>query len=711
MDTEYTSWPENFPETVCLVPYEELRHSTDPEIKGLYERAKNQEDREAATELINRLVSDEGIEKIKSLASRHPQAVVVSVHAVEGKGKNVIPVTLAAFIGETGNLKVDRNIVQSSIVSNTGQSTWRRLAFRSTFEGEVEPGKDYILVDDVVSAGGTFSELRHFIEKNGGKVVDTVAMANGAKSRNAVLAVTPAHILELERKYGVQLIQQFLQEEHLYGGNHKALTDAEARTLLGAKSLDEARDQIAAARQERSSRTRSEIFQGTSQNPETLNSPPFSKDKSKSRKSPQEKTGSLRDAGGRPGSAAAIPQEQNMPDGKEDASQMTPLQTREGKQPDGTYIPTKEDREFVRMREKIIPHEQKLLLAEQSAAFLERNLPGSAEAVEARRNADELRKKLGDLTALYEAETIHEEKTMSDDFDEEERFLEKAAAEEEAYERATEAVGAEENSREPMTPEERAFRVAIDQRIKIGESLKNGSLPCLPGSDGYADTTPAVNLVTGTRYHGANLLYLKDFQKRNGFPTAEYATFEAIQKSGIPIRQGERGITISYNTRNEQTKEWEHKTARLFNVAQTAKPWAFKKYAEGLAAAAEQEREEFLKTQFGDAYKPKEKAQKEPGPEISCSSTEPERYLAQYLAAVSLGGTFKASPQQAGEFAQKTGDRMYERMENGYTDPFKLSKICNEAGVQCREIIREIKEPQVKQEHTQRLEKKQSRHL
>jgi superfamily II DNA/RNA helicase len=241
-------------------------------------------------------------------------------------------------------------------------------------------------------------------------------------------------------------------------------------------------------------------------------------------------------------------------------------------------------------------------------------------------------------------------------------------------------------------------------RTQIAVSLQNGSLPCLPGADGLADTGPAVNLTTGTRYHGANLLYLKDFQKRNGFPTAEYATLDAIKKSGVPIRAGEKGVDISFAEKNSQTGEWDNKTVKLFNVAQTARPWEFKAYAEKLTAEKEQEKQTFLKSQYGDAYQSREKAEQKPGPTITCSSTEPERYLGQYLAAVSLGGAFKATPQQSAEFAQKMKDQLYKPMaESEYPDPFKLSKICRDAGVQCKEIIKEIKQPQheVKQQREQ----------
>jgi hypothetical protein len=51
---------------------------------------------------------------------------------------------------------------------------------------------------------------------------------------------------------------------NLYGGNNKALTDAEARTLLGVASLDEARNQSVATRQKRSNRILPEMVERTS---------------------------------------------------------------------------------------------------------------------------------------------------------------------------------------------------------------------------------------------------------------------------------------------------------------------------------------------------------------------------------------------------------------------------------------------------------------
>jgi hypothetical protein len=260
----------------------------------------------------------------------------------------------------------------------------------------------------------------------------------------------------------------------------------------------------------------------------------------------------------------------------------------------------------------------------------------------------------------------------------------------------------------PGTPEEIAFLNALHQRKVVADALGNGTLSCLPGPDGLADTAPAVNLVNGTRYHGANLLYLKEHQKQNGFPAAEYATAEQISKSGIFVRRGEKGVTISFSTQNEETGQWEQKNVKLFNVAQTVKPWEFKSWAEQQARAKEQERLDFLRSQYGANYQPPEQKQKNPGPDIICSSTDPEKYLGQYLAAVSLGSSFKAGPEQAAEFAKKMEASLFERMENGHTNPFKLSKICNEAGRYCKELIKELRSEQ-RLEQAQKHEHQQSR--
>jgi hypothetical protein len=254
--------------------------------------------------------------------------------------------------------------------------------------------------------------------------------------------------------------------------------------------------------------------------------------------------------------------------------------------------------------------------------------------------------------------------------------------------------GEQNGEHKDLSSKERAFLAQVYQRDVVAKALKAGKLACLPGKDGRADTKPAVNLANGTHYHGANLLQLKDFQRNHGFPSAEYVTQDALEKSGIPLREGERGVDINFSVKDKETGEWEHRTAKLFNVAQSEKPEELKNWAAAQVEEKIREHQDFLKNRLGESYKPPVQSAREPGPDITCTSTEPAKYLGQYLAAASMGSAFKASPEQAAEFSKKFEGALSEKMENGYSNPFKLSALCNAANEYCKTVITEVRQEQ-----------------
>ena len=267
------------------------------------------------------------------------------------------------------------------------------------------------------------------------------------------------------------------------------------------------------------------------------------------------------------------------------------------------------------------------------------------------------------------------------------------------------AAGQETAAERDLTPREFAFRNETWQRKVVADALKDGTCSCLPGGDGYADTNPAVNLATGKVYHGANLLYLKDHQKRHGFPTAEYATSAQVDlaKKDNPslfIIKGQKGVPIHFSELNEDTGEYVDRHVVLFNVAQLNRPQLFKKWAEDQRLEKDIEYAEYNRRLHGDAWNPPEARERGPAPEISCSSTEPVEYLAQYLAAVSMGGRFRATQEQGKEFAQKMVDALYEptiiaksgsKLGEPVSDPFSLTKISREASQLCRKVINETR--------------------
>jgi hypothetical protein len=224
------------------------------------------------------------------------------------------------------------------------------------------------------------------------------------------------------------------------------------------------------------------------------------------------------------------------------------------------------------------------------------------------------------------------------------------------------------------------------QKKAIVEALKNRTLSCLPEPNGYADTQPAFNPVSDVHYHNDNLLFLKNLQKENGFPTAKYVTKEDISEAKktypkLLIREGQHSVNFYFKNKNDQTGKWETKKVRLFNVAQTTRP-------DKMIEWAEQKHREWLELQHGTGYEPPEH---EPGPEIVCSSTDPVEYLGQYFSAVSMGRQFKVSKEYAEEFAHKMISRLDKREGNSLTNLFKLRKICKEAGQYCKEFIKEIR--------------------
>ena len=83
---------------------------------------------------------------------------------------------------------------------------------------------------------------------NGGEVVAMAVLATGGHGET--IALTEKIRLDLEKKFGVESFNQFVQEEGLYGDNYQSPTEPEDYALLRAASLDEARDRIAEARQE-----------------------------------------------------------------------------------------------------------------------------------------------------------------------------------------------------------------------------------------------------------------------------------------------------------------------------------------------------------------------------------------------------------------------------------------------------------------------------
>ncbi len=201
-----------------------------------------------ATKLVNSLVDEAGIAAMRELiaeVSESGDPVLVSAHAYERQSVNAIPIALAKLLSERLGIQFETNIVQTNVVSHTGADGYGRLARQARFEGGVDKGREYVMVDDFVGQGGTLANLRGWIQKQGGKVVGAVVLTG--KPYSAKLNPSQEQLHELRQKHGSDFERWW--KEH-FGHPFSCLTQSEARYLARSPDVDTIRNRLAAAKQE-----------------------------------------------------------------------------------------------------------------------------------------------------------------------------------------------------------------------------------------------------------------------------------------------------------------------------------------------------------------------------------------------------------------------------------------------------------------------------
>ena len=156
-----------------------------------FESAKNGSI-EASEFVVNQCVKQERLHKLRE---QYPDAVLLPV-----LGQNQLPLALAKAIG----LPIWYEVHLQHKVTRKFLSAIERLLHKPVFFGKIQTGLTYILVDDVVTQGGTISALREFVMTHGGKVVAVVALAYAIGSH----AIMPKRrqIFRLMLKFGRALI-------------------------------------------------------------------------------------------------------------------------------------------------------------------------------------------------------------------------------------------------------------------------------------------------------------------------------------------------------------------------------------------------------------------------------------------------------------------------------------------------------------------------
>jgi hypothetical protein len=229
--TSVLPWPEDFPNAIIHTTLAKLtEHPDHPLAKA--------GDAEAALRIVDDLIKPE---RVAELGAAYPDARLLPVHAVEEGGRNKLPRVFAQVISDMTGLPVEGRIGQTNVSAHTAKGAFGRLLSRANFTGEVKPGQKYVIVDDAITQGGTISELRHYIENNGGKVVAVTGLAAGKWS--TVIGIKPKTIEAVERKFGRDQTEELLRQYDI-AGKLEALTESEGRHILSYAKLDTLRDRI-----------------------------------------------------------------------------------------------------------------------------------------------------------------------------------------------------------------------------------------------------------------------------------------------------------------------------------------------------------------------------------------------------------------------------------------------------------------------------------
>lgn len=219
-----------------------LIHATETAVKQHpnYKAAKSG-DGLSAVALVNDTMSDACNKQLLTMLRRHAPTLV-SAHAYERDGVNAIPEAFAVELSKSLGWPADLNITQVNVVSHTGADGFSRLARQAEFAGSVQPGREYVVVDDFVGMGGTLANMKGYIESKGGKVLAAVSLTG--KPHSAKLALTPERLKELRAKHGTELENWWIER---FAHTFDALTESEARYLARTETADTIRDRIAGA--------------------------------------------------------------------------------------------------------------------------------------------------------------------------------------------------------------------------------------------------------------------------------------------------------------------------------------------------------------------------------------------------------------------------------------------------------------------------------
>lgn len=248
-------WPDWFPPVTIHSPYGSKSVSGFVYCKDSdVNRAKSMGDIDAAFCAVDKFIDGSALEKISQNLCGITTYVVAPAKPPDAR-RNVLALTFAAIIAQELGIELADNIFQYPRAKRDKNGNFVfRIANAPEFFGDVVANADYVVVDDVLTYGGTLAGLRAYIECNGGRVICMSTLAGNPPGEEQI-AVTPSSIASLSRVEDGKLNEFFLE---VLGYGLDCFTEREAgklRSLLQKEwkesfSLDFLRKRILRERRE-----------------------------------------------------------------------------------------------------------------------------------------------------------------------------------------------------------------------------------------------------------------------------------------------------------------------------------------------------------------------------------------------------------------------------------------------------------------------------
>ncbi len=202
--------------------------------KADFFRAKHNRDVEAALKVVRKTLDTCYLHRVEQMQKEMGSNAPVFVAPVRKDGHNAMAATAASYLGEMLNQQVDKKIVEQPGNTRKDMVKISKLFEFPSFSGDVEPGRHYIVVDDMVGLGSTIAELRSYIIRKGG-IYDFACCLASPSGQDHLINPFPFQEGLVRKSIGDGLVKQF---EEKTGINIASLTRKESFLLAGDKARE-----------------------------------------------------------------------------------------------------------------------------------------------------------------------------------------------------------------------------------------------------------------------------------------------------------------------------------------------------------------------------------------------------------------------------------------------------------------------------------------